>query len=375
MFGTVLLDIAIGLTFMYLSLSLVASSLAEFVELFLRARARTLEKGIRNLLFDKNGSGLALDIYKHPLIQGLAKLPTSEVNIDKVKQTRAIKPKWLPSYIPANIFITALLDTLTAAKRAQATGLDLKTIKDSLTSMTDNPKVKEALIALLPPSKAQAAQQAVQNMAQAAQQAIEDTTRELAQFRANLEDWYNGSMDRVAGWYKRHAQKVILVIGFLMAVAFNADTISAVEELARDRVLRESLVAAAERYVQTYPQGPARPGDSPAPGQPAPGEEVTAQDLSRQLKQVQTAIKDVQGLGLPVGWARGEKAPFMEKPFMEDFVGNLIFLLSKLLGWFLTAIAITLGAPFWFDLLNKFMVVRSTVKPHEKSPAEPSEDK
>lgn len=356
MFGTVLLDIAIGLTFLYLSLSIVASSIAEFVEMFLRARAQTLEKGIRNLLFDKDGSKLAIQIYKHPLIQGLARFPTSEVDIDNVKQTTAINPRWLPSYIPANFFVTALLDTLTAAKGAQAAGLDLKTIKDTLSSMTDNPKVKEALIALLPPSKLQAAQQAVQ-----------DTTRELAQFRANLEDWYNGAMDRVAGWYKRHAQTVILVIGFLMALAFNADTISAVKELASDRVLRESLVAAAEQYVQTHPQGPARPG-------PAPDQEVTTQELSNQLNQVQTAIKDVKGLGLPIGWSRGEKAPFMEKPFMDDFWGNVLFLFSKLLGWSLTAVAISLGAPFWFDLLNRFMVVRSTVKPQEKSPPEPSKD-
>jgi len=41
-------------------------------------------------------------------------------------------------------------------------------------------------------------------------------------------------------------------------------------------------------------------------------------------------------------------------------------------GWFLTACAISLGAPLWFDLLNKISVVRSTVKPQEKSPEEPS---
>ena len=41
----------------------------------------------------------------------------------------------------------------------------------------------------------------------------------------------------------------------------------------------------------------------------------------------------------------------------------------------MTAFAATLGAPFWFDVLNKVMVIRSTVKPHEKSPEEASEDR
>lgn len=44
----------------------------------------------------------------------------------------------------------------------------------------------------------------------------------------------------------------------------------------------------------------------------------------------------------------------------------------KIFGLALTATAASLGAPFWFDLLNKFIVVRSTVKPHEKSQEEPS---
>jgi hypothetical protein len=48
--------------------------------------------------------------------------------------------------------------------------------------------------------------------------------------------------------------------------------------------------------------------------------------------------------------------------------------LFRLLGWLFTALALSLGAPFWFDLLNKFMVVRSTIKPREKSGVERSKD-
>jgi hypothetical protein len=44
------------------------------------------------------------------------------------------------------------------------------------------------------------------------------------------------------------------------------------------------------------------------------------------------------------------------------------------LGWIITSIALSLGAPFWFDTLNKFMVVRSTVKPQEKSQTDKTKD-
>ena len=47
-------------------------------------------------------------------------------------------------------------------------------------------------------------------------------------------------------------------------------------------------------------------------------------------------------------------------------------LYSHWLGWIMTAFALSLGAPFWFDMLNKLIVVRSTVKPKEKSQDEPS---
>jgi hypothetical protein len=49
--------------------------------------------------------------------------------------------------------------------------------------------------------------------------------------------------------------------------------------------------------------------------------------------------------------------------------------IAPLFGWLATAMAVSLGAPFWFDVLNKVMVIRSTVKPHEKSGDEGSEDR
>jgi hypothetical protein len=49
--------------------------------------------------------------------------------------------------------------------------------------------------------------------------------------------------------------------------------------------------------------------------------------------------------------------------------------LKYLLGWLITACAVSFGAPFWFDMLNKIMVVRSTIKPQEKSQPEASKDK
>ena len=65
---------------------------------------------------------------------------------------------------------------------------------------------------------------------------------------------------------------------------------------------------------------------------------------------------------------------FLDTPGMRE-LRLWAYVFEPLVGWILVALAATLGAPFWFDLLNKVMVVRSTVKPHEKSPEESSDDR
>lgn len=88
-----------------------------------------------------------------------------------------------------------------------------------------------------------------------------------------------------------------------------------------------------------------------------------------------TNEQQLQALGLPIGWDSPDD-PKRKWPgsnvlgpggWKDQFYWHW-------LGWLLTALAISLGAPFWFDLLNKFIVIRSAVKPHEKSPEEESKD-
>jgi hypothetical protein len=87
--------------------------------------------------------------------------------------------------------------------------------------------------------------------------------------------------------------------------------------------------------------------------------DTSAQRVARE------ALARLDTLGLPILWQGVRPMPGVILAYM----GN------SLLGWIVTALAVSLGAPFWFDMLNKIMVVRATVKPHEKSPEESSEDR
>jgi hypothetical protein len=72
MFGSAILDTAIGLIFVYLIVSLIVSAANELLAALFKLRAKNLLLGIQELLQDPSTEGLVTSFYKHPLIAGLA---------------------------------------------------------------------------------------------------------------------------------------------------------------------------------------------------------------------------------------------------------------------------------------------------------------
>ena len=322
MFGSEVLDVVIGIVFIFLALSLVASAAAEILERYLKKRAQDLDKGISELLADpQNVSGFVARLYNHPLVNNLF-----EGKYEENKKSR------LPSYIPARNFALALLDLDRQAQSA---------------TPGDNPPFTL-------PANVNVALRILKD-------AAGDNPQE---FQKSVESWYDSSMDRVSGWYKRRVQLITFVIGIAMAVAVNADTVDIWRRLSTNQALRQGLVAAA---------------------QAAANKPVAAGDQSDPEKVIEQQLNRLSSLGLPIGlysgWPPGlldvqrdatRKAE--ERTFSFWVQAWFSFLMAHWLGWLLTGIAVSFGAPFWFDVLNKITVIRSTVKPHEKSPEENSED-
>lgn len=327
MFGLDMLDVVIGTIFVFLLLSLICTAVNEIIEGFLKKRASELALGIRELLNDPEGNGLAKNLYEHPLVFGL------------FKGAYTVTGSNLPSYIPARNFALALMDVVAPATDITTSGAScattsspdpetpivnpLQSLRDSINQI-QNTEVKRALLTL-----------------------VDAAGDDVNKARENIENWYDSSMDRVSGWYKRRSQKIVLFLGLLVAVAMNADAIAIVRSLSENPSQRAALVAAAQNYDK--PQ--INSNNTSSDGDP--------------LERIKKINEELPKYGLPIGWdsANSKAVP----PW------GLIWLL-KIIGWLITAIAISLGAPFWFDVLNKFMVIRSTVKPHEKSPEESSED-
>ncbi len=326
MFGSEILDVAIGMVMTFLLLSLVCSSIKEAFETVLNHRSKDLELGIREMLGDIQRKGIVPALYNHPLIDGLFK------GVYTAGKTRN-----LPSYIPSRTFALALIDLLAESTKHSAAGTstisnapDMEAIKAAVAALPFNSRLRGALMPILAVAK-------------------DDTV----QFKFELERWYDGTMDRVSGWYKRRTQIMLAGIGMSLAIAMNVDSVSLARYLNTSQTARQVLITNVQQYQQGHP-----PLEGP------------------QLSELRDPMGWLQRQGgLPLGWVATPLPGQTQADFTHDWrrlPDSLSSWLFKIAGLLFTGFAVTLGAPFWFDLLNRFMVVRSTVKPDEKSPIEHS---
>jgi len=174
-----------------------------------------------------------------------------------------------------------------------------------------------------------------------------DAQGDVSKFTLYLENWFHETMDRASGWYKRYTQFILLVVGLFVAVVFNVDTIRIAAKLQKDPTLRADMVRQADAFVKAHPNL-----DAELAGR----DNATAKVLKSTRDSMMHELKVANGtLGIGIDSYSAKDIP--------DF-------LLSVLGWLITALAISLGAPFWFDLLNKFIRLRGSV-----APSKPKDDK
>jgi len=438
-----ILEVAIGLVFVWLVLSVATMSLKEWLGNLLNLRGKDMEKVIAQML---NSDDMTRQFYTHPLIADLYKQPDTPG-----KKTR------LPSYIPANKFGATLFSLvvqagtdnsplramtgqinqqlasiqspeqqklakadwnaiLETAKNLAASGLGttaLDSLKLQLQVYGEKyPEAKPSLDVLAPQMDAYYGQFVQEQRAAVASGA--DTGLVMRQFRlgllalqktnprlsrsvtailrqadgsilradqlvattrVNLESWFNDAMDRLSGTYKRKTQVTAFIIGLILALLLNVDSISVATSLWREPTLRQAIIAQAQSYTL-----------------PAASQGSTA--TVSPLQNILALETQLQALNIPFGWTfasfntAGHQCSLLPikagqiwgipsrdsqaQPVCLRF-SNLppdsISWLVKLLGMLMTAAAAAQGAPFWFDILGKLVNVRGTgTNPSEQQP-------
>ncbi len=268
MLGSSIIDVAIGIVFIYFLLSVIASHLNEIIARFMDWRSKDLDRHIRRMLADPN---LATKVLNHPLIAGLAS-----------------KPGRTPSYIPSNTFALAIFEAIAPATGKPAA---IDTLQTKLAEMPDS-RMKTIVLSML-----------------------DSTEWNLNKAQNNLATWFDQSMDRLSGAYRRRLQLLTLFVAVLITLLFGVDTIELANTLYREPGLRAAVAGAAQ----------------------------SAQTQQTTFKE---AVSQIQGAGLAIGWGS----------LPSDASGWA----TKIAGLLLTALAVSLGAPFWYDLLKNIANLRAS---------------
>jgi len=314
------LDVAIGLSYTFLAVSLLCSATREAIASLFQTRAKVLLDGVLTMLHESAGRKRVRGIV--PSLQRLLRLErgfrlddlgadslTREVMSHPLIIGMAQKGR-MPSYIPSAIFARAFVATL-AAKYGKAQTAAL------LLAKVGNDGLSRTLLAIMG--------QGPDN---------------VAALEAAVCIWYDTVMERTSGWYKRRSQLVLFCVGLFYACAMNIDALQLSQRLWDDSAVTAVLVQKA---------ADAKPANALGPTATA----QTAQ-ASKDLKEVRT---------LPIGWPSSR----FDSAGGKGYAGALVF---ALIGWILTAFASSLGAPFWFDGIGWLLALRgSGVKPPDVIPA------
>jgi hypothetical protein len=487
MFNNVALDVFIGLVFIFLLYSLLATIVQEIIATRLAFRAKVLEKAIIRMLEDGKstfgtsiyerlkafghllgrpnllkGKSIAPWFYAHPLIKYLGEDNTYSK----------------PAYLSAQNFSKVIIDLLKGFGKIDTN--ETQTINDSI----NNETIYKLPIDVAADSRNRAVRAIIDQsggtLINASDQVKINTDTALflkslwlesagdvEKFKGKLENWFNDTMERCSGWYKRYTQVVLFILGLIVAVSFNVDTIAIHRVLSKDDHAREQLVqmaiskqqqygeiiksldsakkadatfatedainAANSSYNQTYQQlsndakeansilGLGRPWcdtlkmckdstnrnsmldklQNDISGTNAKMKSIkdsidrgahdtaTFDAATKTIKRspTQNAKTDSSHFNTAIGkigsWETEVKGLMTHSLSLQQKYDSIAFIeqrckvireqiggrwfvyapnqngnLETLIGWLITALAICLGAPFWFDLLNKLISLR-----------------
>lgn len=393
MFGSTILEVAIGMTLVYVLLSLICSTLNEWIARVFALRAGFLKNGIANLLNDPVMKDLVGQFYKHPLIDGLSR---------KNELLPLFNAK--PSYISANTFAKVLIDLLpkpqdsadptqnsapqtlqeiyniaratlvansekgsTLARKLliliDSAGVNPQKIEQIKTLAARLEAAHAQLQALMASDKATAnpawarlLSDNIKQMEADLKGAETELTTALQQAQLNVEDYFNEAMARVSGWYKRRVQLILVGLALVVTIVLNVDSIAIANHLMTNPAQRALIVEMAAQQHSDL------------------GLAVTS-TLTQTVPITETAaitptvdsFQLLQDLGLPMGW----KKPLAAGQRVADgqewlWVGwHWWDWAVKLVGLLITVAAASMGASFWFDLLSKLLNLRMTGKKPE----------
>lgn len=329
MFDSSILDMVILLFFTYFICSVLLSVLIEMGATLLKYRANELEKTLKNLFFDQGWDAyLTQHILYSPFFDALKK---------------SNDPKGKPSYVPAENFAKAILESL----RRGTSSLTIASI--------------QANIEILPADL----QKIVLGYIDTANDKVEDLQKQL-------EGFYDNAMVRAGGWYKKKIRPISIVLAALLVIFLNIDTIEIIQKSTKN----PKQLAEAVNAIQN--QMPQIQKDSSSQAYIFKDEKgniiaTTKADtaIENQVKVLSALKEELNNNVFTIGYKSPEDVCSEwthDKKFGD---GAFRYIMLKLLGLFLSFLALQVGSKFWFDTLNKVINLRGSGKKPEEKPQNP----
>jgi hypothetical protein len=440
MLDSPILEVALGLIFVYSLLAILVTQINTVIANIFNLRARHLKAAIRDLIIDPTTQARFMT---HPLIALVKRplspdRPLSAQGAESIVESGTSDVSWIEPTVFADVMTDLITTQATAdtdvyapllrignavldpAQKAQMSALVRRVqagtapFEDLLLFVNGLPDVADRQALLQPLNGIEAAMldygtdsqplmnlyrglRNIQNAEfQRALDTVLKTAKSIEEANERLAQWFDKSMNLVTDTYRRKLQIISLIVGLLLAIVLNIDTLQLAKTLWDDPTMRQALVIAAEaaRDTGTLQQqidtaaaaqsGALQAQPTPAAsnalpqGDFAPSAEATAQpptdtqeallDLGESAADTAASIESILALRLPIGWhfteVDGNTQSILGSNPLTDSrnAWNLLpgnspewfgLLFRKIIGIILTTIAVSQGAPFWFDLMNR----------------------
>ncbi|HXL88685.1 MAG TPA: hypothetical protein VN969_06800 [Streptosporangiaceae bacterium] len=390
MLSSGIIDLAIGLTFVFGVTAALASAVTELIARFIGLRGAYLLSGLRELV-DGGGASTVLgqagqdyQFVQGMISRGLVPLaepapaelspaevpgvpapPIKPVSVSTLSATGALlggpilRSQGMAGQISSRkLTLAATGTTGRLPKMTSEKAGTLWSQRRSLPSYIPARSFAEAVIDLVVPgASGQATMTDIQRGVNALPQELsafkpslqalaKNAGEDAGKFRTSVEQWYDDHMDRVSGWYKRYAAKITFAVGLILVVLLNINALTIGRTLYNQSAVSTAISAVAAK-------GTSCPATE--------GQQECLANLQAQISAAATA-------GLPIGWGTvrdcaepGARCGWLDQRGIFSRHGNSGWQLALVLaGFLIMIIALIPGAQFWFGLLSKLGTLRSS---------------
>ncbi|MBI1225009.1 MAG: hypothetical protein GC192_07200 [Bacteroidetes bacterium] len=295
-----MLEVIVGMIFTFMLLSLLGTTFNELVSAWRGWRGFYLEEALKRMLEFKDNPAVFEKFKQNAMFRQL------------MQHKAPFRISQAPAFLSSTNFASILSNVLKKKNEA------VKSVDDFLTGLPEDSQLRAVL-----------------------EQFKEEGHTTVEDYKARIQTWFDDVMWQSSGWYKRHLQFVTFFVGLGIAIVLNANSFQIYSHLSTNANSRQELASLANAFANENETLPTKT--------PVPSDSLTIGEIKTEMKKAVDApeIRTAYNI-LGLGWER------------KDLMVGFRPWLARILGWLITALAISLGAPFWFDILKKIVTIQST---------------